>query len=219
MSVTGAPHPLRRAPRPPPTTTTATTPTAEQRNRQDMAAGAQRAGSQARVPPRPPRPPGLLSAAGAVHSHVVKIGSVEDAFVGNALIGAYSRNGGGSWTDARKVFDGMPAQQDVVSWNSAMATSDGAGGRREEVSGARKIFHEMLERDTVSSNTMSDCLQGFGVLEHHVAWRQGARPVSYAQMKQQEFHADAMTLINVLGHGELIKESVDLIKMIPWELT
>ncbi|KAL5224674.1 hypothetical protein ABZP36_011313 [Zizania latifolia] len=95
-----------------------------------------------------------LSAAGvgpvrAVHSHVVKLGSVEDTFVGNALIDAYSKNGG--FLDARKMFDGMPTR-DVVSWNSAMA----AMMREGEVASARKMFDEMPERDTVSWNTMLD---------------------------------------------------------------
>ncbi|XP_006664140.3 pentatricopeptide repeat-containing protein At3g29230 [Oryza brachyantha] len=95
-----------------------------------------------------------VSAAGvgpvrAVHSHVFKLGSVEDTFVGNALIDAYSKNGG--FLDARKVFDEMPAR-DVVSWNTAMA----AMVREGELSGARKMFDEMPERDTVSWNTMLD---------------------------------------------------------------
>ncbi|KAL6847315.1 hypothetical protein ACP4OV_023168 [Aristida adscensionis] len=95
-----------------------------------------------------------LAAAGAApvraaHAHVVKLGCVEDTFVGNALIDAYSKNGGLS--DARRVFDEMPAR-DVVSWNSAMA----ALVRHGEVAGARRMFDEMPERDTVSWNTMLD---------------------------------------------------------------
>ncbi|KAL6623530.1 hypothetical protein ACP70R_033409 [Stipagrostis hirtigluma subsp. patula] len=95
-----------------------------------------------------------LAAAGAthvraVHSHVVKLGSVEDTFVGNALIDAYSKNGG--FTDARKMFDEMP-RRDVVSWNSAMA----AMVRHGELSGARRMFDEMPERDIVSWNTILD---------------------------------------------------------------
>ncbi|OEL18257.1 Pentatricopeptide repeat-containing protein [Dichanthelium oligosanthes] len=96
-----------------------------------------------------------LAAAGAaapvrtVHSHVVKLGSAEDTFVGNALIDAYSKTGAPS--DARKVFDEMPAR-DVVSWNTAMA----AMVRQGEVDGARRMFDEMPEKDTVSWNTILD---------------------------------------------------------------
>ncbi|KAK3136852.1 hypothetical protein QOZ80_5BG0443570 [Eleusine coracana subsp. coracana] len=85
----------------------------------------------------------------AVHSHVVKLGSVEDTFVGNALMDAYSKNGG--FPDARKVFDEMPAR-DTVSWNTVMA----AMVRHGEVTGARRMFDEMPERDTVSWNTILD---------------------------------------------------------------
>ncbi|KAL5206434.1 hypothetical protein ABZP36_034643 [Zizania latifolia] len=100
-----------------------------------------------------------LSAAGAgpvraVHSHVVKIGSIEDTFFGNALIGAYSKNGG--------FLDGR--QEDVRRNAHAghRVLELGHGDRRPamvpegEVSGARKMFDEMPERDTVSWNTMSD---------------------------------------------------------------
>ncbi|KAF0887683.1 hypothetical protein E2562_002377 [Oryza meyeriana var. granulata] len=104
-----------------------------------------------------------VSAAGVapvrtVHSHVVKLGAVEDTFVGNALIDAYSKNGG--FLDARKVFDEMPAR-DVVSWNTAMA----AMVREGEVDGARRMFDEMPERDTVSWNTMLDGYTKAGEVE------------------------------------------------------
>jgi len=85
----------------------------------------------------------------AAHTHVFKLGSVEDTFVGNALIDAYSKNDGLS--DAKKVFDEMTTR-DVVSWNTAMA----AMVRKGEVDAARSMFDEMPEKDTVSWNTMLD---------------------------------------------------------------
>ncbi|NP_001136685.1 Pentatricopeptide repeat-containing protein [Zea mays] len=91
---------------------------------------------------------GLTPVRGA-HAHVVKLGSAEDTFVGNALIDAYSKNQGLS--DAKKVFDEMTTR-DVVSWNTAMA----AMVRQGEVDAARSMFDEMPEKDTVSWNTMLD---------------------------------------------------------------
>ncbi|KAG2630228.1 pentatricopeptide repeat-containing protein At3g29230-like [Panicum virgatum] len=104
-----------------------------------------------------------LAAAGAApvraaHSHIVKLGSVEDTFVGNALIDAYSKNGAAA--DARKVFDEMPAR-DVVSWNTVMA----AMVRQGEVAGARRMFDEMPEKDTVSWNTILDTYAKAGEAE------------------------------------------------------
>lgn len=90
-----------------------------------------------------------LTAVRAAHSYVVKLGSVEDTFVANALIDAYSKNGG--VPDAKKMFDEMPVR-DVVSWNTAMA----AVVRQGNLAGARIIFDEMPEKDMVSWNTMLD---------------------------------------------------------------
>jgi pentatricopeptide repeat protein len=92
----------------------------------------------------------------AIHYHIVKHESVEDTFVGNVLLDAYSKNGGG-FLDAMKMLDEMPTR-DIVSWNMAMATMV----RHDEVAGVRRMFDEMAERDTVNYNTIMDvypCVQ------------------------------------------------------------
>uniref|UniRef100_A0ACD5XMG4 Uncharacterized protein n=1 Tax=Avena sativa TaxID=4498 RepID=A0ACD5XMG4_AVESA len=104
-----------------------------------------------------------LSSAGlpplrTVHSHVVKLGSIEDTYVGNALIDAYSKNDG--FLEASKVFDEMP-RRDTVSWNSVMA----AMLRQGEVADARRMFEDMPEKDTVSWNTMLDGYTKAGEME------------------------------------------------------
>jgi pentatricopeptide repeat protein len=96
-----------------------------------------------------------LSPVCTVHSHVVKHGSVEDTFMGNALMDAYSRNGG--FLDAMKMFNEMP-MRDIVSWNTAMAVMVWHG----EVAGEGRFFDEMAERDMLSWNTIMDvylCVQ------------------------------------------------------------
>ncbi|CAL4905692.1 unnamed protein product [Urochloa decumbens] len=92
---------------------------------------------------------GAAAPVRAAHAHVAKLGAVEDTFVGNALIDAYSKTGAAP--DARRVFDEMP-ERDVVSWNTAIA----AMVRQGEVAGARRMFDEMPEKDMVSWNTMLD---------------------------------------------------------------
>ncbi|XP_066340762.1 pentatricopeptide repeat-containing protein At4g14820-like [Miscanthus floridulus] len=74
-------------------------------------------------PPGPWALPALLRSAarcegagayvGGAHALAVRVGSLEDGFVGTALVGAYAVCG--CVGDARKVFDGM-AVRDVVSW-------------------------------------------------------------------------------------------------------
>ena len=50
---------------------------------------------------------------GGAHALAVRVGSLDDGFVGTALVGAYAACG--CVGHARKVFDGM-AVRDVVSW-------------------------------------------------------------------------------------------------------
>ncbi|CAD6258539.1 unnamed protein product [Miscanthus lutarioriparius] len=74
-------------------------------------------------PPGPRALPALLRSAarcegagayvGGAHALAVRVGSLENGFVGTALVGAYAVCG--CVGDARKVFDGM-AVRDVVSW-------------------------------------------------------------------------------------------------------
>jgi pentatricopeptide repeat protein len=47
-----------------------------------------------------------------VHCHVIKHGSVEDTFMGNALMDAYSKKGG--FLEALKMFDEM-LMSDIIS--------------------------------------------------------------------------------------------------------
>jgi pentatricopeptide repeat protein len=74
---------------------------------------------------------------------------VEDTFMGNALMDAYSKKGG--FLEALKMFDEM-LMSDIISWNTAMATMV----QHDEVVGVRRMFDEMAMRDTVSRNTIMD---------------------------------------------------------------
>jgi pentatricopeptide repeat protein len=93
-----------------------------------------------------------------VHCHVINNGSVDDTFAGNALMDAYSKNGGS--LDARKMFDEMPTRN-VVSWNTAMAVMVWSG----EVADTRRMFDEMPEGDAVSWNTILDVYAKAGDVE------------------------------------------------------
>ncbi|OAY79555.1 Pentatricopeptide repeat-containing protein [Ananas comosus] len=95
--------------------------------------------------------PSALSQVEMVHAHVVKLGFLCDIFVPNALIDAYSKNGGLGLVAAKKMFDGMP-ERDIVSWNTVIAGLVRAGDVKE----AHRMFDRMPERDTVSWNTLLD---------------------------------------------------------------
>ncbi|KAF3648689.1 Pentatricopeptide repeat-containing protein [Capsicum annuum] len=92
-----------------------------------------------------------LSLVSMIHTHVVKWGFVDDIYVPNSLIDAYSKCGVVGVRAAGKLFRGMK-ERDVVSWNSMVGALLKAG----DLSEARKVFDEMPERDRVSWNTMLD---------------------------------------------------------------
>ncbi|KAK3132704.1 hypothetical protein QOZ80_6AG0526540 [Eleusine coracana subsp. coracana] len=72
----------------------------------------------------------------AVHAVVVKLGFVQQVFVGNALLHSYSS--AGSLEDSRRFFDEMVGKN-IVSWNSMIGGYAQAGDSRE----ALTLFREM----------------------------------------------------------------------------
>ncbi|KAF8667500.1 hypothetical protein HU200_052695 [Digitaria exilis] len=171
----------------------------------------------------------------AAHSHVVKLGSVEDTFVGNALIDAYSKTG--VPTDARKVFDEMPARDvvlftqmkeaavelDVAAVVSILAACAESGSLALGKRIHRHVRQRKLGRSTLVCNALMDMFCKCGcvnradyifdteiVEKDSVSWNtiiggfamhgDGEKALDlFAQMKEQGFRPDAVTLINVLS--------------------
>ena len=73
--------------------------------------------------------------------------SREDIFIGNHLLYMYSKCG--SISDARQLFDRMPARN-VCSSNMMIA----GYAKRRRMQDALKLFDEMPERDVVSWNAI-----------------------------------------------------------------
>ncbi|XP_064938086.1 pentatricopeptide repeat-containing protein At3g03580-like [Musa acuminata AAA Group] len=93
---------------------------------------------------------GDLRISREVHQHVVELGLMSDLYIGNALIGMYSRVG--SLVDARDVFDGM-ARRDIVSWNSLISgySANGEWEKAVEVYGAIRMDGFVPDCFTVES--------------------------------------------------------------------
>ncbi|XP_074568607.1 pentatricopeptide repeat-containing protein At3g62890-like [Curcuma longa] len=90
----------------------------------------------------------IIGEGAQLHSQAVKCGLDHDLYVRNAFISFY---GSCSALDyARRVFDELPAQRDLVSWNAILAGYARAG--RVDVS--EKVFEKMPERDVISWSTM-----------------------------------------------------------------
>ncbi|OAY72503.1 Pentatricopeptide repeat-containing protein [Ananas comosus] len=145
--------------------------------------------------------PSALSQVEMVHAHVVKLGFLCDIFVPNALIDAYSKNGGLGLVAAKKMFDGMP-ERDTVSWNTVIAGLVRAGDVKE----ARQMFDRMPERDTVTWNTLLDAHAKAGEMDEAfelfermpernvVSWS----PVSATARRREGIRPDGVTFLGVL---------------------
>eukprot|EP01018_Ginkgo_biloba_P011239 Gb_08863 [translate_table: standard] len=94
-----------------------------------------------------------------IHYHIVRSGFESDVFVGNALIGMYSKCG--SIGMARQLFEKMP-KRNVVSWNVVIAGYCQNGLPSE----ALTLFHQMQVADVKpDSVTILSVLQACAHLE------------------------------------------------------
>ncbi|EXB79413.1 hypothetical protein L484_011606 [Morus notabilis] len=84
----------------------------------------------------------------ALHSQALKTGFSDDSFVLNSLIRVYALSG--CSPSALRVFDQGRPHRDVVSYNILIDHHVKSG----DITSARQLFDEMLERDSVSWGTI-----------------------------------------------------------------
>ncbi|KAL6217512.1 hypothetical protein ACLB2K_010729 [Fragaria x ananassa] len=92
-----------------------------------------------------------------VHGRVWKTGFDSHVYVQTALIDLYSKLG--RVGDARKVFDEMP-ERDGFAWTTMVASHV----RVEDMSSARVLFDEMLERCIANAATWNTMIDGYARL-------------------------------------------------------
>jgi pentatricopeptide repeat protein len=93
------------------------------------------------------------SAGRAIHAHAIKAGLLVSAYFCNNLLSYYAGAGasGGSFRDARRLFDEIPSsRRNVFTWNSFLSMYAKSG----RLADARAVFAEMPERDAVSWTVM-----------------------------------------------------------------
>ncbi|XP_062212569.1 pentatricopeptide repeat-containing protein At2g22070-like [Phragmites australis] len=130
------------------------------------------------------------SSGRAVHAHAVKAGLLLSAYLCNNLLSYYAGGGagGGSFRDARRLFDEIPvARRNVFTWNSLMSMYAKSG----RLADARAVFAEMPERDAVSWTVM--------VVGLNRAGRYGEAVRTFLDMVGEGLAPTQFTLTNVLS--------------------
>eukprot|EP00253_Pinus_taeda_P000868 PITA_00868 len=126
---------------------------------------------------------GLLSLGEGkeIHDQIIRVGLESDLFVGNALVGMYSKCG--EMGKARQVFDKMP-KRDVVSWNEMIAGYAINGPYEEAIALHYKMQESGIEPDSFSYNfvfkacaEMSALVEGKAIHDH--AFRSGFESVVF----------------------------------------
>ncbi|XP_062214488.1 pentatricopeptide repeat-containing protein At2g22070-like [Phragmites australis] len=130
------------------------------------------------------------SAGRAVHAHAVKAGLLLSAYLCNNLLSYYAGAGagGGSFRDARRLFDEIPAaRRNVFTWNSLLSLYAKSG----RLADASTVFAEMPERDAVSWTVM--------VVGLNRAGRFGEAVRTFLDMVGEGLAPTQFTLTNVLS--------------------
>ncbi|CAL4927603.1 unnamed protein product [Urochloa decumbens] len=93
------------------------------------------------------------SAGQAIHAHAIKAGLLVSTYLCNNILSYYAGAGmrGGSFGDARRLFEEIPAaRRNVFTWNTLLSMYAKSG----RLADARAVFAEMPERDAVSWTIM-----------------------------------------------------------------
>ncbi|EPS72209.1 hypothetical protein M569_02541 [Genlisea aurea] len=135
-----------------------------------------------------------------IHGCALRLGLDRDTYLGNSIIGMYSKFG---WIrEARKAFDAL-GNKDVVSWNSLISGYVQLG----MVDEAQQLFDEAETKDSVSWTVMltgfaskgliDECIRLFDAMTEHddVAWT-----------------ALISAILNRGHYGEAVHRFVDMIR-------
>ncbi|OVA11612.1 Pentatricopeptide repeat [Macleaya cordata] len=142
-----------------------------------------------------------------IHSHIIKIGFIEDVYIRNSLIHFYSACR--KTKNSRKVFDESPQCRDIVTWNAILASY----ARDERLDIAEELFCEMPEKDVISWSTLiMGYVQG-GQLEKGLE--------CFREMREKGLVPNEAILVTVLSasaqlglleHGKLVHSTIRSLK-------
>lgn len=80
-----------------------------------------------------------LEQACGIHAHAVVVGLDGNVVVGTSLVDAYGK--AGVVDDAQRVFEGLGAGRNLITWNAVLA----AHAQQGDVEAVAGLFHQMVE--------------------------------------------------------------------------
>ncbi|CAA7049773.1 unnamed protein product [Microthlaspi erraticum] len=152
-----------------------------------------------------------------VHAKVLKLGLDQEITICNAMVSSYADCG--SVSDAKRVFDGLDAKKDLITWNAMIA----GFSKHELKESAFELFIEMqrslIETDVYTyTSVLSSCSSGekdqiFGKSLHCLVVKKGLEQVTsvsnalvsmYIQFPSGAAMRDALALFESLECKDLV---------------
>ncbi|MCL7040335.1 hypothetical protein MKW94_006111 [Papaver nudicaule] len=109
-----------------------------------------------------------------------------NSFIKTALIDMYAKCG--SLETARKIFDDMGCQRNLVSWNAMIS----AYTKNADLASARELFNEMPEKDVVSWNSL---ISGYAQNGQSLM----AIELFKEMLKTEKLKVDEVTMVSVIS--------------------
>ncbi|XP_057856842.2 pentatricopeptide repeat-containing protein At4g14850 [Cryptomeria japonica] len=147
-----------------------------------------------------------------VHTHIIKMRTVSNVYIGSALVDMYGKSG--SIDDACQVFDRMP-ERNLVSWN-AMISACSQHGHAEK---AIQLFEQMqcagYQPNYITLLCVLSACSHAGLVGKGLSYF-NAMSTDYGIMPEPEHYA---CIIDLLGRAGLLDEALEFMKGIPLEPT
>ncbi|KAL9452283.1 hypothetical protein AB3S75_008131 [Citrus x aurantiifolia] len=143
-----------------------------------------------------------------IHTVAIKLGLVNDVFVGNSLVVMYSECG--NVIDAVAIFRKID-EKNIVSWNSMIVGSAQHGFGRLALTLYSQMIREGVDPDEITFTGLLSACSHSGMLQKGRYFFEYISRYKPNEVKLQHFAC----MVDILGRGRKLEEAEELIKNMP----